>query len=358
MCNTLCSPRETGGEAFAERMLEIYNSGALALMISIGHRTGLFDTMSGLEWATSDEIAHAANLNERYVREWLGAMTTGGIVEHSGKGGTYRLPLEHAAFLTREASPNNLAVPTQFISVLGGVEDRIVECFREGGGVEYEAYARFHEVMAEESDQTVIAALFEHILPLVEGIEARLDAGIDVLDAGCGRGRALMALAARYPASRFVGWDLSKEAISYAKSEASRRGLDNVTFEVRDLTGFSEPPRFDMVTTFDAVHDQADPAGLLSGIRGALRPGGVYLMQDIGGSSEVAGNMENPMAPFVYTISCMHCMTVSLAQGGVGLGAAWGEQLAQKMLREAGFEDIGVQRLEHDIMNVYYVART
>jgi hypothetical protein len=153
-------------EAFASKMIGVLNGGALALMTSIGHRTGLFDAMAKLpEPEGSAQIALAAGLNERYVREWLGAVVTGGVVEYNPVDGTYRLPPEHAAFLTRAASPNNMAVTAQFVSLLGAVEDRIVESFRLGGGVPYSAYPRFHEVMAEESDQTVGAALMD-ILPL------------------------------------------------------------------------------------------------------------------------------------------------------------------------------------------------
>src|SRR5215203_6380676 len=178
-------------EAFAERMVGVLNEGSIALMTSIGHRTGLFDVMAGLPPSTSEQIASAADLNERYVREWLAAMVVGKIVEHNPEHGTYRLPPEHAAFLTRAATPDNIAVTAQFIPVLASVEDRIVESFQKGGGVPYSAYTRFHEVMAEDSGQTVVAALTDYILPLVPGLTGLLEAGIDVLDVGCGSGRTL-----------------------------------------------------------------------------------------------------------------------------------------------------------------------
>ena len=356
MCQA-CSPRPTADGSFAETMVDTFNKSAVALMVSIGHRTGLFDAMDGLEPSTSQQVADAAGLNERYVREWLGAMTTGGVVHHDRSANTFWLPAEHAEFLTRRSTSGNLAVTAQFIAVLADVETEIVDCFRNGGGVPYERFPRFHEVMAEESEQTVVAALTEHILPLAPEALQRLSAGIDVLDAGCGRGHALLHLAAQYPRSRFVGFDLSEQAVGYANAEAERRGLTNARFERRDLTAFHPDRRFDLVTSFDAIHDQADPAGMLRGIHAALRPEGVYLAQDIAGASRIGDNMQTPLAPFIYTISCMHCMTVSLAQGGAGLGAAWGEQLASRMLREAGFDRVDLHRLEHDIMNVFYVAR-
>src|SRR5262245_44300489 len=138
-------------EAFGGQMVGILNSGLLALMTSIGHRTGLFDKMAKMPPATSREIAGAAGLNERYVREWLGAMATGRIIEYDPANGTFRLPPEHAASLTRSAGPANLANMLQFMSLMGNVEDQIVECFRKGGGVPYSQYPKFQQLMGEMS---------------------------------------------------------------------------------------------------------------------------------------------------------------------------------------------------------------
>jgi SAM-dependent methyltransferase len=351
---------ESRAEAFAGRVLDMLNDGALAVMTSVGHRTGLFDALAPLDGATSQELADAAGLDERYVREWLGAMTAGRIVELDPATSRYSLPAEHAAWLTRAASPDNLAVEAQWITSLSNVEDDIVECFRSGGGVPYERYPRFHEVMAEESAQTVLSVLFSHILPLVPGMSGRLEAGTSLLDLGCGRGRALLMLAERFPASTFRGYDLSTDAIAFAREQARVRGLENVSFEQRDLSSFdvdAEPEAFAFVTTFDAVHDQARPLALLTGIRRTLEPNGVYLMQDIQGSSHHHENVDHPGGPLLYMISCMHCMTVSLAQGGDGLGAMWGEQRARELLSEAGFASVEVHLLEHDPFNAYFVVR-
>jgi 2-polyprenyl-3-methyl-5-hydroxy-6-metoxy-1,4-benzoquinol methylase len=342
-------------EEFAERMLGVLNDGALALMTSVGHRTGLFDAMAGLVPSTSEQIASAASLNERYVREWLAAMVVGGIVEHDPEHGNYRLPPEHAAFLSRAATPDNIAVTAQFIPVLASVEDRIVESFQKGGGVPYSAYTRFHEVMAEDSGQTVVAALTDHILPLVPGLIERLESGIEVLDVGCGSGRALNLMARMFPNSRFVGYDFSEEAIARARTEAKERGTTNARFEVKDAAILDEKARYDLTTTFDAIHDQADPAAVLKGIAAALKEDGVYLMQDIAGSSDLHNNLDHPIAPLLYTVSTMHCMTVSLAQGGEGLGTMWGEETAREMLEEAGFKKVEVKQLPHDIFNNYFI---
>jgi SAM-dependent methyltransferase len=343
-------------QAFAERMMRCYNDAALALMVSIGHRTRLFDHMAEMDSATSQEIASAAGLSERYVREWLGAMTTAGITQHNPATNRYWLPAARAALLTRAASPNNMAAVAQFFAVLGGAEDKVVDAFTHGRGVPYSEYHRFHEVMAEESGQTVVAALDEHILPLVPGLEERLERGIDVADVGCGRGKALMHLAQRFPRSRFTGIDISQEATAAAIAEAAERGLRNLAFKCADAAKWDAREAFDLVLAFDAIHDQPAPAKVLENIRRALRPGGLFLMQDIAAASCVQGNMSHPMGAFLYTISCMHCMSVSLAGGGPGLGAVWGKELALEMLAEAGFENVRVEQLPHDIMNYYYIC--
>ena len=344
-------------EAFAERMAETVNQAAIAVMVSLGHRTGLFDTLAELPPATSQRIADAAELSERYVREWLAAMVTGGIVRYDVARKTYVLPPEHAACLMRDAPLGNLAVAANAIPVIAAAHDRIVACFETGEGTQYEDYPCFHQMMAEDSGQTVVAQLFDVILPLAPELESRLVTGIDVLDAGCGSGRALIALAARFPNSRFTGYDLCGDAIASAQHAAKAAGLDNLHFERRDLTGFDEAACYDLVTSFDAVHDQKDPQGLLQSLYNALRPGGVYLMQDIGGSARLENNTDFPMAAFLYTASCMHCMPVSLGQGGAGLGTMWGWETAEAMLKQAGFAAPERHRFDHDPLNVWFVSR-
>ena len=239
---------------------------------------------------------------------------------------------------------------------MGSVEDGIVEKFEHGGGPPYSAFPHFHEVMAEDSGQTVVSALTEHVLPLVPGLTGRLERGIEVLDVGCGSGKALTLLARKFPASRFVGYDFSEEAIAWARAEARKHGTTNVHFEAKDAATLDEEERYDLITTFDAVHDQAKPAAVLGGIYDTLKADGVYLMQDIAGSSHVHKNMDHPIGTFLYTVSTMHCMTVSLAQGGEGLGTMWGEEKAREMLQEAGFTEVDVRRLPHDFSNSYFIV--
>jgi len=343
-------------DAFAGHMVGLLNNAALALMISVGHRVGLFDAMSKLQPATSEQIATAAGLNERYVREWLCAMVTGKIVVHQPADETFALPAEHAAWLTRAAGTNNLALQAQYIPLLAQVEDRIIECFRRGGGVPYSAYPRFQRLMAEESGAVHDASLVNKILPLVPGLVARLQAGLDVADVGCGSGHAVNLMARAFPNSRFLGLDLSEEGILAGRSEAQQMALSNARFEVRDVTRLGARSQYDFVTAFDAIHDQAKPYEVLRGIAEALRPGGAFLMVDIAASSKLGDNLDHTLAPLLYTVSCLHCMTVSLAQGGEGLGAMWGQQKARQMLGEAGFTHVDVAQVEGDLFNCYYVA--
>ncbi|MDQ4073153.1 MAG: class I SAM-dependent methyltransferase [Thermoproteota archaeon] len=348
-------------EAFSSRLLDILNGGCLSLMISIGHKTGLFDTMSRLQGPlSSEEIAIAANLNERYVREWLGAMVVGGIVEYDPSSKRYSLPPEHAAFTTRAAGIDNIALFSQYVSLMGLVEDKVVECFRKGGGVPYSEFPSFQALQAEETARVFDSRLVDQIVPLAGDsvVEKLRLGGADVLDVGCGRGHALNLMARAFPESRFTGYDISEEGIEAARKEADAMGLTNITFKVRDAASMDDKDRFDLVTAFDTIHDQSSPSRVLKNICGALKNDGVFLMQDIAASSNTEDNIRNPLAPMLYTFSTMHCMTVSLAQGGEGLGTVWGRQMAEQKLKEAGFaENIEVKQINGDILNYYYIAK-
>lgn len=344
-------------ERFGEQMVGTLNGAALALMISIGHRTNLFDTLADLPDATSAFLAEKAGLAERYVREWLAVMVTSGIAEYDPDAETYSLPPEHAALLTRAARPDNMAVTCQFIGVMASVEDDMVTRFRDGKGTQYRDYCRFHDVMAEDSAQLVVSALIEHILPVAPGLIDRLQRGINVLDVGCGAGRAMLELAQAFPASRFVGIDLCEDAFAETQVTAARMGLSNLTLRAQDLSKVTAVGSFDLITAFDAVHDQKDPQGLLDLVYRSLAEDGLFLMQDIGGSRDLETNVQNPFAPLLFTISLMHCTPVSIGQGGPGLGAMWGIETAQEFLANAGFGQVETHHLPHDQLNAYFLAR-
>jgi 2-polyprenyl-3-methyl-5-hydroxy-6-metoxy-1,4-benzoquinol methylase len=341
---------------FSEYLIDTINKGALSLMLSIGHRAKLFDLMSTLPPSSIKEIAEKSKLNERYVKEWLGAMVTGKIIDYDSEDNTFTLAKEKAQYLTREDSIYNFAASMQWIPVLAQVEDEILECFSKGGGVPYSSYHRFHEVMAEESYQTVVTGLIEHILPLAPNLINKLEKGIKVLDIGCGMGKAVNMMAKHFPNSTFYGYDLSVQAIEVAKKEATKIGNPNTFFQVQDILNLNIIEKFDFVTAFDAIHDQPKPDEVLRNIYKSLNNGGMFLMQDILASTPLKDNVAHPLGPFLYTISCLHCVSVSLSQNGAGLGAMWGKEKAIEMLKEAGFSNVEVKTLPHDFQNYYYTS--
>ena len=344
-------------ENFGGRMMDILNGGMLSLMTSIGHQTGLFDAMAGMPRATSHDVASAAGLDERYVREWLDTMVTGRILDYSPEERAYTLPAEHAALLTSEAGPDNMAVFARMIPILSGVEPDIVRSFREGGGVKYEQYDEFMSTWADWSAQTADRGLVERVMPIMPDVVQRLEAGIDVLEVGCGTGHATNLLAQAYPNSRFTGYEFRDEAVEVGRTQAAELGLSNSNLLGRDIATMDESSAYDLILAFDVIHDQAQPRVVLRNIANALSPGGVFLMVDIKASSHVHENLDHPLGPFLYTTSTMHCMTVSLALDGEGLGTMWGEQKALELLAEADLGNVTVKQVEGDIFNNYYIAR-
>jgi 2-polyprenyl-3-methyl-5-hydroxy-6-metoxy-1,4-benzoquinol methylase len=211
--------------------------------------------------------------------------------------------------------------------------------------------------MEEDSGQSIVPVIVDQVIPLMDGMKESLAKGIDVLDVGCGRGKALLQLAKAFPNSNFTGYDISNEAITHANKVAMMEGLKNLNYEVRDVSSFQDEEKFSLILALDAIHDQANPGQVLKNIFNSLSPHGKFMMQDISGSTHVHKNVDHPIGTLLYTISCLHCMTVSLAQGGEGLGAMWGVEKAQEMLKETGFTKVDINNFEHDIQNSYFVVQ-
>jgi len=355
-------------EAFTRKMTDILNGGALNLAMGLGYRLGLFEVLDTLATpARCGVIAAQAGLDARYVREWLGVMVCGGIVELSaGEDGRdcFHLPREHADLITRRAGSANLGVYTQEIPLLTRCAlDEVLEGFRTGRGVGYQHYPRFQQFMGQLADAKHREVLVDTFLPSVdEGNMVRLMRdGIRVCDLGCAEGVALMLMAAAFPRSTFVGLDISGEALQTARTAAATQGLTNVTFIQQDaaqLKGASSlADSFDYITAFDAIHDQTRPLAALQGVRALLKPGGAFSMVDIAAASRLADNRDHPMGSFLYTVSLMHCMPVGLVDGGTGLGMMWGREKAVALLREAGFEDVAVTAIPQDAFNFHFFCR-
>jgi 2-polyprenyl-3-methyl-5-hydroxy-6-metoxy-1,4-benzoquinol methylase len=323
-------------EAFGGRLQGILSGALLSYMVDIGDRTGLFVALAAGP-ATSEQLAERAGLQERYVREWLGAMVTGGLVEFDVASETASLPPEHAILL---AGPGSMTSLARANTVIGKHVPGVARAFREGGGVPYADFCpEFSDVMDAMGRGVYDQFLVDGYLPLAPGLTERLTAGARVADIACGAGHVLVLLARAFPKSTFVGYDLDDGGIARARAEANGAGLDNVTFEVQDIARLQSDELFDVVFIMDALHDQVDPTAVLQRAHEILKPDGIFFLREPKAGDTIGENIGNPFAPVVYSVSTLHCLTVSLAHGGAGIGTAFGEQLARKMLTAAGFAD-------------------
>ena len=352
---------------FSEKISDLLNYSALNLAMAIGYRTGLFDVMDTFDTPRSlKTLADKAKMNPRYIKEWLGVMVSGGIVELSRAGegeDHYYLPKSHGDVITRRAGNSNLGVYTQEIPLLTSCAmEAVIEGFTTGDGVAYSHYPEFQTFMSQLADAKHRQVLVDKFLPSVDDgrLMGRLQSGIRVCDLGCAEGVALMLMAKAFPHSRFVGIDISQEAIETAHREASRQRLDNLEFVLLDAATLKNnrelKDAYDYVTAFDAVHDQTRPLDVLQGIHHILAPGGMFSMVDIAARSNLADNLDHPMGPFLYTVSLMHCMPVGLVDSGSGLGMMWGREKAVEMLKAAGFEYVQVHKIPEDPFNLHFLS--
>lgn len=365
---TTLNPRKV--EAFGTRMLTLLNNGATTLMISVGHKTGLFETMAALPPSTSEELASASGLHERYVREWLAAMYVSGILEivqgerEEKKGpfnpsmNRFKLPAENAAFLTWGRGPENVAVLSQYISLLSSFEGKTVDCFRNGGGIPGSEFGDLKGVMAADAAQTIAASLTDWIIPMGgDSLLADLKAGIDVLDIQCGTGVNLLTLAAKYPMSWFTGYDTDSANIQMAQKAASKGDLRNIRFKKCDILCTSEFSSYDLITCFGSLVETGDPRAVLARSQAALRRGGTLLLQDVAASSDARANRGHPAGPLMYTLSVMFTVPSSIAKSGSddsAMGTMWGNDCALQMINEVGLKCDGPKQLQDDHCNVFF----
>lgn len=341
--------------AFARTMVGHLSSAMLVTMLELGRRTGLLDAVTAAP-RTLEELAEATGCHPRYVREWLGVVVTGGVVVHDAEDGTFHLPPAHAATLTA-ASPYNLSGMVSIAAGTAGALDDLERVFRTGGGIGYEDHPlEVDEVVDRLSRHRYDALLVDRYLGQVPGLGDRLTAGARVLEVGCGRGHAARLVAAAHPASRVHGLDLSPDAVAEARHRAEVEGIDNVAFVTGSATHPPDGP-WDVVCAFDVVHDLADPEAVLAAVHDVLAPDGLFCMIDSGAPTTLAEQATLPWAPMMYGVSIGHCLTVSLAQDGAGLGAMWGREPALAALARAGFRDVETFELPGDPMDLLYVAR-
>jgi len=330
-------------EAFAGKVLSDSSATFATTLAAFGDRLGLFKQLAAGGPATSAELASRAGIDERYAREWLGGMTNAGYLTRDPATGRFTLPPEHAPALADEGGPFFFGGAYQMLLALAAIYDPLTDAFRRGGGVSPAVYdPRFWQGMDRFTAGWFNNHLLQHWLPAVPEAHATLAHGAWLADIGCGRGRAIVKLAAAFPQSRFVGYDAFAPNIDAAQALATEAGVaDRVQFEVREVSG-PLPRRFDIVTTFDVVHDAADPLGLLQAIRESLESDGIYLCLDTNCSPRLEDH-NGPLGSMFHGISMLYCMTTSLANGGAGLGTLG---LHEPRLREyaavAGFRTVRV----------------
>jgi SAM-dependent methyltransferase len=344
-------------EAFMGKVIGDLSGTMTTLFCSIGDRLGLFRDLAAQGPATSEELAERTGINERYAAEWLRGLAAAGYLEREGDTGRYALPPEHSPALAQEAGPMFVGGAYEMLPGMARTFDGLVDAFREGGGIPQAAYdPSIWEGMQRFTDTWFENHLLQEWIPAVPNIAEKLAAGASVADVGCGSGRAVLKLAAEYPESTFVGYDAFEGQLSRAIENAKRAGVDDrVRFELLDVTK-GLPDTYDVVTTFDVIHDAADPAGLIKAIRAGTKPDGSYLMLEINCADRHEDNV-GPLAAMFYGISVFYCMTTSLANGGAGLGTCGmpGAKV-RELCTAAGFDT--VTRLPFDDpFNVLFEAR-
>lgn len=313
---TEIDPAKTG--AFAGRALEDMSAAMLTVLAAIGDRQGFFKDLADRGPATSEELASRTGTNERYVREWLGGMAAAGYLRQAGN--RFSLPAEHAPVLAEEGGMFSIGGAYQLFLAEVAQAGHIAELFKTGGGVPISEY----EPGLFEGQDRFSAGWVEGLLtgvwiPMMPDVQAKLERGAAVADVGCGRGRALIKLAETYPNSYFVGYDQYQPSIDIANERARAAGIaDRVRFQCLDVSA-GLPAKFDIVTTFDVIHDAVDPLGVLRSIRQALNPGGIFVCLEMACSDKPEEN-SGPIGTLFYGISVLYCLTSSLAGEGAGLG--------------------------------------
>lgn len=345
---------EAAVEAFVGKALADTAGFTTTLLAAVGDQLGLFRALAEHPGLTAGELADVAGVDERYAREWLGGMVAATYLAYDAATDRFSIPAEHVPALAQESGPVFFGGTFQMLRGMSSVYDELLEVFRTGGGVRQDAY---HPDMWDGMERFTAGWFENHLiqewLPALPEVRDLLERGADVADVGCGRGRGLVKLAQAFPASRYVGYDAFAGTIDAARAVVQRAGVgDRVRIEQADAS-IAIPGRYDVVFTFDVIHDAADPAGLLRRIRESLTPGGRYVCLDINASHHLAENV-HPLGALFHGCSVLYCMTTSLAHGGAGLGTVgFNEHVARAMCAEAGFSSFRRVPMENPFNNLY-----
>lgn len=354
---TVATANQAKTEEFLGKVLADTSGMTVTVMAGIGDRLGLFKALAAQGPASSAELAIRAGIDERYAREWLGAMASAGYLEYDPASARFTLPAEHIPVLADENGPVFFGGVHQMLAGMVGPLDQLEQAFRNGGGVPQSAYDdNLWDGLERFSNGWYENFLLQEWIPAMPDVQAKLEQGAHVCDVGCGRGRALIRLAGAFPASRFIGYDVFDPTIARATANAEAAGVaDRVRFEARDVSQ-GLPEKYDIITTWDVVHDAVDPLGLLRAIRQALKPDGIYICLEINASHNLEENA-GPLGAMFYSFSVLYCMTTSLAHHGEGLGTAGAnEQKLRELCQDAGFSAVRRLPLENPF-NILYEVR-
>ncbi len=332
-------------------MLKVVGDVATAMaagLLVVGDQAGLFKCLSGAGPLSAAELSERSGVLVRYVEEWLAAMAGAGYVEYDAATDRFTLPEEHAQFLINPESEYYLGGLFGSLPGLLAMAPKLAQAFKTGSGISFAEFGAGMPQMLEVMNRPVYEArLVRNWLPTLPDVVARLQAGGRALDIGCGTGVVPLTLAKAFPAASIAGIDLDAHSIDIARGYAREAGLqDRVSFLAQPIEDLATAPGWDFISTFDVMHDLPDPVGAMQRIRASLNEGGTYLMVEPKVGDDLQTNLGNPFARMFYGISCLHCVPQSLAQGGLGLGACWGEKRARALAAQAGFtrfERLGIR---------------
>jgi 2-polyprenyl-3-methyl-5-hydroxy-6-metoxy-1,4-benzoquinol methylase len=325
-------------------------------LVLIGDKLGLYRALAQHGPLTSTELAKLTGTAERYVREWLGNQAAGGYVTYDPSQKSFRLPPEHAFCLANEDSPVNLQGAFAVLEAMQHGQERILENFRTGQGLEW---GKQHTCLFTGTERFFRAAYVGHLindwLPALDGVKAKLEQGATVADVGCGLGASTILMAQAFPRSKFIGYDYHEASIRTARERAKAAGVaDRVDFQVARATDFPGQ-NYDLVCTFDCLHDMEDPAGAARHIRKTLAPTGRWMIVEPLAGDKLEDNL-NPVSRVYYAASTMVCVPHSLSGHGPALGAQAGEaRLREIIVGEGGFS--ALRRATQTPFNLVLEAR-
>jgi len=323
---------------FLDRVVSDLAAGYGGVMVSLGHKLGLYKALAGAGPLSCSEVAARAGCAERYVREWLNSQAAGGYVEYHPSSQTYELTPEQALVLSDEDSSVFFPPAWEVPSSMWFDEDKAIEAFRTGKGIPWGDHnERLFCGVAAFYRNAYRGELVKTWIPALDGVVEKLKFGVTVADIGCGYGHSTIVMAEAFPNSRFCGFDPHEGSIEEARENARKAGVDNrVRFEVASAKNY---PRigFDLICFFDCLHDLGDPEGAARHAKEALGAGGTVMLVEPFAQDRVEKNL-NPVARLYYSASATICCAHSLSEEvGLALGGQAGEERLAQIFRKAGF---------------------